>query len=111
MNLLKQERLSEGSYGLVYQIKDTDLALKRNLAETDTTFMSSIRELNILYMLRNHPNIVRIEEVVFGDIDKSDFSPLAGEDRLTQRRRGAFCIQKSRSGSARLHSRQQQGGF
>jgi len=108
--LIKQERLSEGSYGLVYQIKDTNLALKRNLAENDTTFMSSIRELNILYLLRSHPNIVRIEEVVFGDIDK-DFSPLAGEDRLTQRDDGVHFVFKKADFDLHDYIQENKDGF
>jgi serine/threonine protein kinase len=83
-------KLGEGTFGIVYTIteNDTTYALKRNLAETESSFLSTIRELNILYLLRQHPNIVKLEGVIFGEefgAESNKFSPLIGEDRTTQK--------------------------
>lgn len=79
-------RINDGSFGNIYEIKDSEqLALKRNLAEVETSYMSAIRELNILYIMRHHPNIIKLEQVVFMDSFRDPFSPLVGEDRVNQR--------------------------
>ena len=77
-------KLGEGTFGIVYNVHEdeTDYALKRNLSEIESSFIGAIRELNLLYLLRNHPHIVQLEKVVFGQLDKS---PLIGDDRSTQR--------------------------
>ena len=82
--MLKGDKLGEGTFGIVYGVGD--YALKRNLAENDSSFLGAIRELNILHLLRNHPNIVHLEQVIFGQaFTNVGFSPLAGDDRLSQR--------------------------
>lgn len=80
------KKLGEGTFGIVYAIDNgaQSYALKRNLSETDSSFMGAIRELNMLYILK-HPNIVKLESVIFNDNNTNDFSPLLGEDRDTQR--------------------------
>ena len=84
--MLRGDKLGEGTFGIVYATKNEEYALKRNLSETESSFLGAIRELNILHSLRNHPNIIHLHEVVFGEafVD-SCFSPLVGEDRTTQR--------------------------
>ena len=84
--MLRGDKLGEGTFGIVYATPDGDYALKRNLSETDSSFLGAIRELNILHLLRNHPNIVHLEQVIFGQVfTDSCFSPLVGEDRTSQR--------------------------
>lgn len=85
-------KLGEGTYGIVYDMKsdikgdDTTYALKRNIAENESSFISAIRELNILHLLKSHPNIVKLEGLIFEDNKESNgFSPLLGEDRDQQR--------------------------
>ncbi len=75
--MLGKKLISSGSYGAVYNING--LALKRNLTEPESTFLGAIRELNILYLLRQHPNIIKLEEVIFGEqIEGQCFSPIIG---------------------------------
>ena len=84
--MLRGDKLGEGTFGIVYSTSDGDYALKRNLSENDSSFLGAIRELNILHTLRNHPNIVHLEQVIFGQIfTDHNVSPLIGEDRTTQR--------------------------
>lgn len=75
--MLSLTRKGQGTYSCVYELDG--LALKRNLVEQESSFLNSIRELNVLYLLRQHPNIVKLEEVVFGEkIDNKCFSPIIG---------------------------------
>jgi cyclin-dependent kinase 2 len=90
--MIKGDKLGEGTYGIVYDVKNNgaEYALKRNIAENDSSFISAIRELNILHLLKSHPNIVTLEGLIFEDNAKdtekeNDFSPLLGEDRDQQR--------------------------
>ena len=84
--MLRGDKLGEGTFGIVYSTPDGEYALKRNLSENDSSFLGAIRELNILHLLRNHPNIVHLEQVIFGQVfTDSCFSPLIGDDRTTQR--------------------------
>jgi serine/threonine protein kinase len=77
----KGDRLGIGSYGIVYKCHNNrgeKCALKRNVLETDTDFIGVIRELDICYKLRNHPNIVSLSTVAFGNPfqEKKCLSPL-----------------------------------
>lgn len=87
--MIKGDKLGEGSYGIVYSIKSPvskkEYALKRNFAEDNISFMSSIRELDILYKLCAHPNIINLKKISYGDnfMDKP-MSPIK-EDRKNQR--------------------------
>jgi cyclin-dependent kinase 2 len=80
--------IGEGSYGLVYAIKEDsgDYALKRNITDIDMNFLGAIRELNMLHTLREHPNIITLNKVIFGEtVEGTNFQPLTGEDRSLQR--------------------------
>lgn len=86
--MIKGDKLGEGTYGIVYDVinNNVNYALKRNIAENNSSFMNAIRELNILYLLKSHPNIVNLEGLIFNDVtEKNNFSPLLGEDRELQR--------------------------
>ncbi|PSC74284.1 cyclin-dependent kinase G-2-like isoform X1 [Micractinium conductrix] len=67
----KLNRISEGTYGVVYRARDRDTgeicALKKVKLEKerDGFPLTSIREINILLSL-NHPHIVNVSEVVVG---------------------------------------------
>ncbi|KAG0167852.1 Cyclin-dependent kinase 10 [Apophysomyces sp. BC1034] len=67
----KLNRVGEGTYGVVYRVKDTKssqiVALKkiRMERETDGMPISSLREISILKRMR-HPNIVNVTDVAVG---------------------------------------------
>jgi serine/threonine protein kinase len=86
----RKEKLGEGTFGIVYSAESPntkrEYAVKRNLTEIDTSFIGVPREVDILNKLRQHPHIVRLEKVSFGEPFKgNEFSPLIGKDRKTQR--------------------------
>jgi len=84
----KGDRLGDGTYGIVYEMKigNESYALKRNLTEKESTFMGATREVNLLYLLQDHPYIVDLESVIFGSPFESNVaSPLMGKDRKGQR--------------------------
>jgi len=73
----KLNRISEGTYGVVYRGRDlekgTICALKRlKLKNENAGFpMTSVREINVLLAL-SHPNIVNVSEVVLGQQHSGD---------------------------------------
>jgi len=85
--ITKGDELGQGSYGVVYSVDyiGDKYALKRNLADTESTFIGAIRELDILHTLRDHPNVITLNMVIFGDVFEKKFEPLSGEDREAQR--------------------------
>lgn len=68
----KLNRISEGTYGVVYRARNKATgeicALKKVKLEkeTDGFPLTSIREINILLSLSQHPNIVNVSEIVVG---------------------------------------------
>lgn len=66
----KLEKLGEGTYGIVYKVNDnknnTIVALKKIRLENEDEGMPStaMREIAILKEL-DHPNIVRLEDVIY----------------------------------------------
>ena len=88
--MLKSDKIGEGTFGIVYSgyspQSGQHYAIKRNLIEFETSFIGVIRELDLLMKLRNHPNIIRLEELSFDDPFNNDcFSPLMGEERVSQK--------------------------
>ncbi|XP_029202534.2 cyclin-dependent kinase 2-like [Acropora millepora] len=69
---LKLEKIGEGTYGVVYKAKDKEngrtVALKKIRLDTESDGVPStaIREISLLKEL-NHPNVVRLLDVVHGD--------------------------------------------
>lgn len=69
---LKLEKIGEGTYGVVYKAKDREtgrtVALKKIRLDTESDGVPStaIREISLLKEL-NHPNVVRLLDVVHGD--------------------------------------------
>jgi len=65
--------IEEGSYGVVSRARDMEtgeiVALKRLKLEreTDGFPITSLREVTTLMAAREHPNVVRLREVVMGD--------------------------------------------
>lgn len=84
------DKLGEGTFGIVYSAlspkSNKQYAIKRNLVEDDTSFIGVPREVDVLNKLRNHPHIVRLERVTFGQpFGVGCFSPLIGQERKSQR--------------------------
>ncbi len=82
--MLKRERIGSGTYGIVYKATSRsskeDYAVKRNLIEPPLDFAGSIRELDLLNKLQDHPHIVRIEFMSIGDpFVQASLSPLRSE--------------------------------
>ncbi|CAH1776260.1 unnamed protein product [Owenia fusiformis] len=71
-NFQKIEKIGEGTYGVVYKAKDKTtgetVALKKIRLDTETEGVPStaIREISLLKEL-NHPNIVRLHDVVHSE--------------------------------------------
>lgn len=88
-NVLRRgEKLGEGTFGIVYEgiLKHETFAIKRNLVEEDVSFLGTPRELDLLVKLRDHPNIVELKTVSFGNPFGADcFSPLKCRTRAKQR--------------------------
>lgn len=69
---LKLEKIGEGTYGVVYKAKDKEngrtVALKKIRLDTESDGVPStaIREISLLKEL-NHPNVVRLLDVVHAD--------------------------------------------
>lgn len=74
-------KLGSGSYGIVYHIvnDNQDLAFKRNLSYENESFLNSIRELDILRRLTDHPCIVQLKSISFGK-GRDLFSPVSDDD-------------------------------
>lgn len=86
----KQEKLGEGTFGIVYSAispnTNKTYAVKRNLSEDGTSFIGVLREVDMLVKLCDHPNIVKLEKVAFGEpFNKGCFSPLKGQERADQK--------------------------
>jgi serine/threonine protein kinase len=60
----------EGSYGVVYQVTDSEgktLAVKCNMVEKAVDYIGTLRELDIITTLHGHPHIVCTEKVYFSN--------------------------------------------
>lgn len=66
-----KKKLGEGMYGIVYEATSPSsqdkYAIKRNIKDDDVSFMSSIRELDILTNMKIHPNIISLKKISVGD--------------------------------------------
>lgn len=93
----KGEVLGDGTYGIVYSCEHSDTgekyAIKRNLAEKTTLFLSSVRELDLLTKLRDHPHIVTLEYVSYKNpFIGEGFEAIDGKERKNQRDDGIHFI-------------------
>lgn len=79
--MIRRDKIGEGTYGRVYSAErgkeDGSYAVKRNLIDKEIDFAGSVRELDLLTKLQDHPHIVRIEFMSVGDpFAKGCMSPL-----------------------------------
>ena len=69
---IKEEKLGEGTYGVVYKCKDKEtgnyVALKKVRLENEDEGIpsTSIREISILKQM-HHPNIVNLIDLIHGE--------------------------------------------
>jgi serine/threonine protein kinase len=67
------ERIGTGTYSKVYNILDPQdknpngNVLKRNFASPNIDYCSNLRELDILAMLKDHPFVISLDKVCFGN--------------------------------------------
>lgn len=82
--------VGSGTFGIVYKAIDktdknrTEVALKRIKMERETQGfpVTAIREIRILYLMRNHPNIVELREIVTYDENDKDKEPTLGDKKF-----------------------------
>ena len=79
--MIRTNKISSGTYGIAYSAKTskddkTEVAIKRNIVDSDISFSGSIRELDLLNRLRGHPYIVKLLSVSFGNPFIAPNSPL-----------------------------------
>lgn len=83
-----KEKVGSGTYGNVYitEYKPNEqeveiLAMKRNFIDKKVDFFGSLRELDILMMLRDHPSIIKLKFPSFGNpYGANVLSPLPEKD-------------------------------
>lgn len=76
MSLIKGDKISEGAYGVVYNVvNDDSYVIKRNLIKKSVLGVMSIKELDINMMLRNNENICKLVRICYGKPIKDNFSP------------------------------------
>lgn len=86
----KGHKLGQGTFGIVYDATSPGgrhrYAVKRNLIEQETSFIGSLREIDVLSDLRSHPNIVKVEYFSYGSpFEHTCFSPLSSKDHEKQK--------------------------
>lgn len=77
--IIKGRKAGKGTYGVVYHgTTDTNekVAVKRNLIDTNTDFIGSLREMDLLMKLKGHPNIVELRNISFGSPFNNMMSPI-----------------------------------
>lgn len=89
IKMLCREKLGQGTYGIVYSAISPEhkrhYAIKRNLIESQTSFIGSLRELDILIKNAKHPYIISVPHISFGNpFMNKMMSPLIGQDRDNQ---------------------------
>ncbi len=106
--MIKGSKIGEGSYGIVYSAtmapktrrpsrsarsllpeeptQSVQLAVKRNLVDDAVDFSGTVRELDILNRVRDHPFFVNTVDIRIGNPFTQGFlSPIKGKDRKGQK--------------------------
>lgn len=79
--MIRTNKISSGTYGIAYSARTskddkTEVAIKRNIVDSDVSFSGSIRELDLLNRLRGHPFIVKLLSISFGNPCVAPNSPI-----------------------------------
>lgn len=82
-------KIGQGTFGMVYNAKSpggNQYAVKRNLAEKNSSFISACRELDLLSRCKAHPCVIELSLLYYDPpFELAQMSPLVGEDRRYQR--------------------------
>lgn len=77
-SLINKKRISSGSYGIVYRGEDkvkNKWAVKRNLVEANTSFITVLREIHYLGKFRKHPHIITLRGISLNSPFEEPLSP------------------------------------
>lgn len=79
--MIRVNKIASGTYGsalksYVSKTDKTEVVVKRNFKDAETSFSGSIRELDLLNRLRGHPYIVKLLSVSFGNPFVAPNSPI-----------------------------------
>ena len=83
--MIKLDLIGSGTYGVVYNALQSsksskkEIAVKRNLIDSDISFSGSIKEMDLLNRLRGHPYIVKLLSVSFGNPFVTPSSPIVNK--------------------------------
>ena len=86
--MIKTGKAGSGTYGIVYiaeTVKDHQpFVVKRNIIDKTTSFIGSVRELDLLSRLKGHPFVVELKSISFGNpFTNQHLSPIE-EDGLRE---------------------------
>lgn len=95
--MIKGDILGDGTYGIVYSCKHSDTgkeyAVKRNLSDKNTLFLSCIRESDLLTKLRDYPHIVTLEFISYkSPFGENGFEAIDAKTRKGQQDDGIHFI-------------------
>lgn len=91
--MIKGRKIGEGAYGVVYSatMNGTEVAVKRNLVDDTVDFAGTVKELDMLGKLSNHPFFVKILNVSLGDpFTRGCLSPLKREALINRQKDDKF---------------------
>lgn len=78
--MIRTGKAGSGTYGIVYKAKiladNRNVAVKRNIVDESVSFSGSIKELDLLTRLKNHPYIVKLLSVSFVNPLSTPNSPI-----------------------------------
>ena len=83
--IVKTGVMGEGEYGKVYSARSLtvpplQLAVKRNFIDIETDFTGSIKELDLLTYLKDHPHLVQLVSVSMTNPFSGAMSPIRGSN-------------------------------
>ncbi len=80
--MIRTGKAGKGTYGIVYNAETTDIhkrkvAVKRNIIDPSVNFSGSIKELDLLNRVKNHPYIVKLLSVSYSNPFSIPNSPIS----------------------------------
>lgn len=68
MDIVSSKKINEGAYGCVFKCQLSSgeyVAIKENFSEPNVSFCISIRELDMLFKLSDHPNVLKLKQYLY----------------------------------------------